>query len=86
MLRTTRPLRLAELFKSKGFDGIAYRSSLGPGHNLALFDLTLAKQVNCFLFEAKKVSIEFDEAGRPYSLSEIGMKKRSRLGRIRNHP
>ena len=33
---------LAELFRHKGFDGIAYRSSLGPGHNIALFDVNSA--------------------------------------------
>ncbi len=29
-----------------GFDGVAYRSSLGGGHNIALFDLACAELVN----------------------------------------
>ena len=33
---------VAELFRQNGFDGIAYRSSSGPGHNIALFDLNAA--------------------------------------------
>ena len=33
---------IAELFRKNGFDGIAYRSALGQGHNIALFDLNAA--------------------------------------------
>ena len=33
---------LAESFRHHGFDGVAYRSSFGPGHNFALFDLEAA--------------------------------------------
>jgi len=33
---------IAEVFRRHGFDGIAYRSSFGPGHNIALFDLDAA--------------------------------------------
>jgi RES domain-containing protein len=33
---------IAELFRQNGFDGIAYRSAFGPGHNIALFDLNAA--------------------------------------------
>jgi RES domain-containing protein len=33
---------IAELFRQNGFDGIAYRSAFGPGHNIALFDLNSA--------------------------------------------
>lgn len=33
---------IAELFRKNGFDGIAYRSAFGRGHNIALFDLNSA--------------------------------------------
>jgi hypothetical protein len=33
---------IAELFRLSGYDGIAYRSSFGRGHNIALFDLDAA--------------------------------------------
>ena len=59
---------IAELFKVSGFDGIAYRSSLGHGHNIALFDLDAAKLINCFLFEVKKITFDFAEASNPYFL------------------
>lgn len=57
---------IAELFKAKNFDGVAYRSSLGEGHNVALFDLDVAKLVRCFLFQAKSISFEFQESANPY--------------------
>ena len=59
---------IAELFKASEFDGVAYRSSLGHGHNIALFDLDAAKLVNCFLFEVKKITFDFAEAANPYFL------------------
>jgi hypothetical protein len=57
---------LAELFKANGYDGIAYRSSLGPGHNVAIFDLGDAELVNCSLFEARRISFKFSAIGNPY--------------------
>ena len=33
---------LAEAFRHHGLDGLAYRSALGPGHNIVLFDLDAA--------------------------------------------
>lgn len=57
---------LAELFKAEGFDGVMYRSALGRGSNLALFDLEAAEIVNGFLFEARKLLYEFNEIANPY--------------------
>lgn len=50
---------ISEFLKSKGYDGIAYRSSLGSGYNIALFDLGSANIVNCFTYEASKINFEF---------------------------
>lgn len=61
---------LAELFKKNGFDGIAYRSSLGKGHNFALFDLNAADIINCTLFEVKKVSFDFSQSSNTYFVSK----------------
>ena len=63
---------LAEFFRSKGFDGIAYRSSLGvkEGYNISLFDAEAAKPVNGFLFEVKSVDFQFQESTNPYFVSE----------------
>jgi RES domain len=61
---------IAELFKADGFDGIAYRSSLGEGHNVTLFDLDSADLLNCTLFEAKKVSFDFSQTDNPYFIDK----------------
>jgi len=62
---------LTELFKSKGFDGIAYRSRFGAkGFNLALFDLAAAKVINCSLYETRDVSFHFEQAGNTYFSKE----------------
>ncbi|MBU0694683.1 MAG: RES family NAD+ phosphorylase [Candidatus Omnitrophica bacterium] len=61
---------LAELFKNNGFDGIAYRSSLGKGHNIMLFDLNAADPINCALYEAKKVSFDFAQISNRYFISK----------------
>ncbi len=49
---------LAELFKSNGMDGIAYRSNFGDkGVNIALFDLDAADVLNRQLFKVKNVKV-----------------------------
>jgi len=67
---------IAELFKNNGYDGIAYKSSLGKGHNIVLFDLNAADLINCFLFEVKKVSLDFKETAQPYFKRKYYRKKR----------
>jgi hypothetical protein len=57
---------LAELFKQSGFDGILFRSSLGTGHNVVLFDLTAAELTGCCLYEITKIKLEFEQSGNPY--------------------
>ena len=61
---------IAELFKNNGFDGIAYRSSLGEEHNITLFDLDAADLINRILYEAKKVSFDFGQTGNTYFISK----------------
>lgn len=62
---------IAELFKVSGFDGIAYRSSLGPGHNIALFDIDAAEVVNRFLFKVENLKFEFREAANPRFITRV---------------
>lgn len=57
---------IAELFKCNGYDRIVYKSMLGNGHNIVLFDVKSAELVNCFLFEVEKLSFLFKEAANPY--------------------
>lgn len=61
---------IAELFKANGFDGVAYRSSLGEGHNIALFDIRAAEIINCFLFEVGAIKFDFSEIASPYYISK----------------
>jgi len=49
---------LAEAFRRNGFDGIAYRSStLGVGHNIAIFNLDYAEIAHCTLSVIKSLQI-----------------------------
>jgi hypothetical protein len=51
---------VAELFRQNGFDGIAYRSSFGPGHNIALFDTNAADvAANPQLVEVTDLSLKY---------------------------
>jgi hypothetical protein len=61
---------LGEAFRSHGYDGIVYKSLLGEGFNVALFDINAADLVNCFLYKVKSVTFGFDEAASPYFVSK----------------
>jgi hypothetical protein len=58
---------IAEFVRGNGLDGIAYGSSLGPGHNIALFDMDVANVVGCGLFQIRGVKFDAIQAGNPYS-------------------
>jgi hypothetical protein len=50
---------IAELVKSKGYDGIAYRSVFSDGFNIVLFDLKVASLIYCSIFHAITVEMGF---------------------------
>lgn len=52
---------IAEYFKSKGFDGIAYRSSMGGGHNIALFDINVTESIHGSLFKVEAIKFDFKD-------------------------
>jgi hypothetical protein len=55
---------IAELFRMHKFDGIAYRSSFGKGHNIALFDLDAVKFVSCALHQVESMGeLKFEQVG-----------------------
>lgn len=61
---------MADLFRTKGFNGVGYKSCFGYGYNVALFNIADAKWRNCFLFE--KNTLEFRERAAPiYSSHRI---------------
>lgn len=53
---------IAEAFRRRRFDGVVYKSSLGRGLNVALFDLEAAKLTARFLHEAEAVEFTFSRA------------------------
>jgi len=57
---------LAEAFRANRFDGIVYRSLLGDGLNVALFDCAAAELINCGLYETNAVQFKFDQCSNPY--------------------
>ena len=56
---------IAELFKNNGLDGIEYKSDLGKGHNIVLFDINIADIVNRFLYGTDKIDFSFKEVASP---------------------
>jgi len=56
---------LAEYFKGNDFDGVVYKSRLGPRHNIALFDLEAADVVKCELHHVAEVTYSFKETATP---------------------
>ena len=58
---------IAELFKTNGCDGIAYKSAFGDdGYNIALFNLADAELTACALHEAKSLKFCFLQNDNPY--------------------
>jgi hypothetical protein len=57
---------IAELFKNDGLDGIVYKSALGKGDNVVLFDLNIAEPINCLLYEVEAVSFNFEKFQSPH--------------------
>lgn len=61
---------LAEVFKSEGFDGVCFKSSLGKGYNFFLFNLSDAELINCTVMETKAVAYEFAECANRYHVQK----------------
>jgi hypothetical protein len=61
---------LAEAFRANGYDGLVYKSLLGEGLNVALFDCNAAELINCGLYETKAVSFRFDQSSNPYFIAK----------------
>jgi len=52
---------LTELFRGAGCEGVAYRSRLGKGRNIALFRTDAAEFVTCDLYSTQSVSFTFQK-------------------------
>ncbi len=62
---------ISEFFRKQGFDGVVYKSSLGPGFNLALFDLQVADLVNCAIRSTKAISFDFGPSMSGYNVKGV---------------
>src|SRR3990172_1479171 len=65
---------IAELFKDQGYDGIVYKSALGDGYNVTLFDIEAADLINCSLYEVKSISFDFKQASNSYFFQRVKVK------------
>lgn len=61
---------LAELFKQNGLDGLVYKSSLGNGKNIVLFNTNDAELKSCYLYEVQKLNFESSESSNPYYIDD----------------
>jgi hypothetical protein len=61
---------LAEAFRAHGYDGIVYRSLLGDGLNIALFNCDAAELINCGLHETRSISFKFEPCSNPYFIKK----------------
>jgi hypothetical protein len=52
---------IAELFKNNDFDGVKYKSSLGEGYNIVLFDPNAAEMTHCFLYKVRELKFTFEK-------------------------
>jgi RES domain-containing protein len=67
---------IAELFKTAGYDGIAYKSAFGDdGCNIALFNLADAELTACALHEVKSLKFSFSQQIHTYRLKADGSAK-----------
>ena len=52
--------KIADFFKSHGFNGLKYKSALGEGYNITLYNLSSAEQADCSLFDVKRIRYSFE--------------------------
>ena len=52
---------IAELFRFGGYDGVAYASAVGEGHNVALFDIDSVEVDGCAVYSLKSISFDFEQ-------------------------
>jgi len=57
---------LAEHFRKQKYDGVAYKSKMGPGFNIALFDLDALEGVDLRLYPVSAVKYEIGEIQDSY--------------------
>jgi len=61
---------LVEAFRKAGYEGIAYKSLLGEGQNVAMFDLDVADIISGGLYQINGVEYKIDLADNPYYIAK----------------
>jgi hypothetical protein len=61
---------LAEFFRQNGLDGVGYGSSLGPGHNVVLFDVEAVRLHGCELVRVNTVDFDVSLESGPYTMRD----------------
>lgn len=61
---------ISEMFKSKGFDGILYKSMLGDAFNVVTFNTESVELRSCSLYTTESAKFDFNECARPYFKSK----------------
>ena len=75
---------IAEMFKQQGLDGIGYRSSLGPKHNIAPVDLDAADVIGGVVWSVDEIKVETSHAGTPYVVTKYQRKRKTKSSRSKN--
>lgn len=59
---------IAEALRADGYDGLFFRSSLGDGLNLVLFDPSVADLIHCEVVYVRALKVEVEKDPGPYSV------------------
>jgi hypothetical protein len=68
---------IAELFKNKGLDGLVYKSNLGTGLNIVLFDLSSAVFERCSVYNTTDIKFNFEETSPTIIRKKVSLTKHS---------
>ena len=61
---------LVEAFQKAGYEGILYKSLLGNGLNIAMFDLAIADVISCPLYKISGVQYSQEQVDDPYYIAK----------------
>jgi hypothetical protein len=61
---------LAGVFRKAGFDGVAYKSLLAEGHNVAFYDLDVAEYINRFIYRVEGVKYRIRQTDNAFYVAK----------------
>ena len=63
---------LCNLFRNSGFDGVAFRSAMGKGHNIVIFDPNNAEPLDVEYFRVANIDIQHSHIGNDEDIYDEG--------------